>query len=283
MVWNSIRGAFILAVNELKTLLRSTKLIVIFIFAIFINIQIVMPLQELSKMMGTKISFLETFIAMGNAPVVALIIPLFFLIIISDYPREGAVQYFFHIRMNRKTWIMAQMIYGIMVSLLVVLAALLISIVLSVGISKIDLKYSEATTHFLKEYPEKNSEYVATLITQRLYNQRPLVSVFWHSIGLSFLNYMLMSFIILFTSVMGKKIVGIVLNILLIVVGYVFSGLSTGSKWILPMTHTLTGTHFNDISRKPVFPMGGSYIYFGALILLLGILIFLFRKKIRAV
>lgn len=283
MVWNNLRIALSIATSELKSLFRNTKIILMSIVGIFINVQIIEPLRMLSSMMGSKVSFLEAFVVIGNAFIVELVIPLFFLVMISDFPKEGEFQYYYQIRTNKRTWALGQSLYAIFVSVAIVALTILFSMIFSVGFSHLSKDYSYATTKFLHVYPEENGKYISTLLPGSLFNQMKLWPCFVHTALLSILNYILMALIVLFFRIIGKKMIGFIIDVGILVLGFTLCRLTSSIKWVFPLSHTLIGVHFEEISSHPIFPIEYSYLYFGVLIVVLLIMSICFSKKMKVV
>mgnify|MGYP000814976818 CR=1 FL=1 len=77
-MWHKLYGAWNVACMEYKKLIRSTKMIILAMFLIFVNIQIITPLKQCAIDMDAKLSYFEPFIAAGNSGMVLLILPLFY-------------------------------------------------------------------------------------------------------------------------------------------------------------------------------------------------------------
>lgn len=250
---------------ELLCLLRSTKIIIIFLFVIFINIQIITPLRELSRLMGSKLSVFEPFVAIGNSGVVVLILPLFFITMMADFPREGDSRYFYQIRCSKRIWIAGQIIYAIESSAALALFVLAASILLSVDFLSSSFDYSYAVTKYVSVYPMRAGEYVTELIPENLYNQIPLPAALLHTFLLLILYFLLLALVILLFALFKKKIAGIFLDGILILMGTIACAGRTAYMWIFPMAHTISWLHYSEYQRKALLPIGYSYMYFGVL------------------
>ena len=64
-MWHKLYGAWNVACMEYKKLIRSTKMIILAMFLIFVNIQIITPLKQCAIDMDAKLSYFEPFIALA--------------------------------------------------------------------------------------------------------------------------------------------------------------------------------------------------------------------------
>ena len=119
-----IRMAFV----ELSGLLRSSKVLILCLFLIFVNIQVIDPLRGVSQDMNGKLSVFEPFIAISNSGIILLVLPLLYIVMMADYPREGGVQYFIRIRSNLRSWITEQIIFSFFASVIVVTVVMICGI-----------------------------------------------------------------------------------------------------------------------------------------------------------
>ena len=155
---NEIKIVWKLAYMELMRLVRSSKVIILALFVIFINIQIIAPLRELSNLMGHKLSVFEPFAAIGNSGVVVLILPLFFITMMADFPREGECQYFYRIRCSKRIWIVGQIVYAIESAVTLTFFVLVASILLSLDFISWKSDYSYAVTRYVAVFPEHSGQ-----------------------------------------------------------------------------------------------------------------------------
>lgn len=113
-VFREIKTIFHTAAVEWKNLFCNAKICVLGILLIFMNEQIIVPMKQCSRLMGQKLSCLEPYAAICNSGVVMLILPLFFLSMMADFPREDGISLFFHIRCRRISWILGELLFVVM-------------------------------------------------------------------------------------------------------------------------------------------------------------------------
>lgn len=280
---NKTKVIWKLAAIEFSNLVRSTKIIILAIFVIFIHVQIITPLRELSALMGAELSIFEPFAAIGNSGIIVLILPLFFITMIADFPREGSGQYFYQVRCSKGTWIAGQIVYAVESAIALTLFVFISSVLLSLHFTNCSPDYSYAVTRYVASFPERAGEYVVQLIPENLYNQITLVTTVIHTAILLVSYFIMLALIIFIFSLLHKKIIGLLLDGFLIIAGTITCAVRSAYMWIFPMAHAITWLHYAEYQSKEIFPLPYSYIYFGVINLMLIILAFVLRKRYSVV
>lgn len=83
----SFRAAVHIAQAEFRQWLRSSRIIILFVMLVFVNVQVIGPLRQCKMLMGEMLSIPEAFVALGNSGVILLIIPILFLVLMADFHR----------------------------------------------------------------------------------------------------------------------------------------------------------------------------------------------------
>lgn len=274
-----IKTVFYIAAMEWKNLFCSTKIFILGILLIFINEQIISPLRQCSLMMEQRVSYFEPYVALCNSGAVMLVIPLFYLSMMADFPKEGGVSLFFHIRCSSLSWVLGEILF-IILSVFTLISYLMLSgIILIQPYAKCILKYSDAVTKYTSVFPEREGEYITQLLPDNLYNQISMGDTIFHSTALVALYLAMLALILLLFSLINKKRIGIFLDGTLILLGVVSCGMHMKNMWFFPMANTVVWLHYNSYLAEPVYPLYASYLYFWiADIILTGICIGV-RKK----
>lgn len=276
---NKIKNVLRLSLLELMQLVRSTKIIILAVFLIFINTQIVEPLRNLSLLMERKVSVFEPFVALGNSGVIVLILPLLFITMMADFPREGESQYFCRIRCSKRVWGVSQILYAIESSIALTLFSLISSVVLSLDFISWNMDYSYAVTRYTYVFPERAGDYVVQLIPENLYNQIPLLLAVLHTALLLIMYFFSLAMILLFFSLIKKKLIGILTDGVLIILGTITCAARMTYMWAFPMAHTITWLHYTEYQSKAVVPLLYSYLYFIVINILLTVLSIVISKR----
>lgn len=276
---NNLKIIFNIVRNNLSNILRSSKMVTFFVFAAFANVLIMEPLREACQMMGDKISLCEPFVAMTNSGIVVLILPLLFVVVNSDFPDNSEYTYIVHIRCGKTRWMWGQIVYAFLSALVISVLIFAISVVLMIDKMKLSPDYSDTLTKFVKTFPEKRDMYVTQLIQENLYNQMTLSKAFLHSIILLTLYFFVLGLINLFTCVINQRLMGTLINVLIILLGSVGCAIRNRAMWLFPMANTISWLHYDKYITYNTYPIIYSYLYFLILIISLITLTRLFLKK----
>lgn len=261
-----------IALTEYLCWIKSSKVIILLIMLVFAKIQIIDPLQNCASIMGHKLSLFEPYIALGNSGVVVLIVPMLFLVLLSDYPHDNEINIFYQIRCGKTSWIIGEILFAFFATGTIVLFLLTGTLVFSLPFGEWSLKYSYAITHFVSRFPERRGDYVVELLPENLYNQVPLDDALFHTVLLMVYYFLVLAFNLMIFHLLKKKYIGIIINVLLIVVGAITCAIRTRIMWLFPMAHTIVWLHFKEYIAAEEFSLLGSYIYF-VLILVVQILL----------
>lgn len=267
-----------IAVLEWKSMFYSTKLLILGMMFIFLNIQIIEPIVECSRLMECKVSFFEPFVALANSSEVVLVLPLLFLTMMADFPKHGGITTFVHIRCDRLTWVIGEMMFVVMSSVTILGGLMVVSGLLLFGNGTFSLSFSDAVTKYVSRFPEKCFDYVVSLFPENLYNQMQLTEAVLHSLALMFLYFTLLALLLLLFTILNKKIAGVLTTVLVIVLGAILN-LTETFQWLFPTAHTLTWLHFSPVFAKQIYPIAYSYLYFGIADSALLLACVLLRKK----
>ena len=108
----SFRAAVHIAQAEFRQWLRSSRIIILFVMLVFVNVQVIGPLRQCKMLMGEMLSIPEAFVALGNSGVILLIIPILFLVLMADFPQRTGIDRFYQMRCTKRTWIFGQAVCG---------------------------------------------------------------------------------------------------------------------------------------------------------------------------
>ncbi len=279
VIIRKIRMLLVMSVTEVGMILRSTKLFILGIYLIFVKRMVIDPLIACSDLMNSKISWAEIFCSLNNSSFVFMVMPLTFLVIISDFPKDDGMGVFYQLRCKRSSWIIGQLLFEFFISAMMIVFNLLVPIIMIGSHGELNNNFSYATTHYITVFPEKSRDYVVDLVPGRLYNQLKLGKAFWVSAVCVFFYFLILSTIQLFFYLINKKNIGIIVNILIIGTGCILLSFDTKLKWLFPMSHTIPAIHFEEYVSKEIFPLTSSILYLVIMYLLLVIMCFLVRKK----
>ena len=100
----NIRAVFHISSVEFQRWMRSSRLIILGVMLVFIHMQIIITLQDCAVRMGEPVTILEAFVALGNSGVIVLILPALFLVLLSDFPQKGGIDFSDRIFLYHDEW-----------------------------------------------------------------------------------------------------------------------------------------------------------------------------------
>lgn len=263
----SIRTVWLVFRAEYSRWITNPRIVIVGAFFLFVRSYLIPPLVQMADEMNGTISVFEPFAAMGNSQLLVLLIPLLFLVLISDYPHlDNSSRYEVH-RCGKRSWICGQMLFLGMSILTYLASLLLVSCLLSGG--EFRLVWSEAITKYLSVFPDRAASLGSMLLPSNLYNQLSLMEAAGYSLLTQAGYLFVLSLIVYLGKIYRRPAAGLILALLLIVAGMAVSFMELKWMWILPMAHTSLIFHFDPILRQEIFPVSGSYLYMGGLTALL--------------
>lgn len=93
---------------------RIVLMIAVWVFAYqFITV----PLLQNGEKMHTSLLAIEPYIALLNSNFMILIMPVLFLVLLSDFPRVDANAYFYLVRTGKTNWVIGQLLYAFIITI----------------------------------------------------------------------------------------------------------------------------------------------------------------------
>ena len=236
-MWHKLYGAWNVACMEYKKLIRSTKMIILAMFLIFVNIQIITPLKQCAIDMDAKLSM----------------------------------------------WVGGELIFASMSAVSLAVFSVASTAILIIPKGQWIFHFSDATTKYLSVYPDRTGDAVVQLLPINLYNQVTLPVAVRETFLLLVLYFFLLALVLLLSSLVGHKGIGIIMDGFLVVGGTILCAARSQIQWLFPMAHTIPWLHYSEYYRKQVFPIIGSYLYFVAIDIILILLCLTVGVKHRKV
>lgn len=245
------------------------RMIIFFGFFIFVYDYIILEMKSAAADMGMKCMILEPFLAIGNSPLLILLIPVVFITLLGDFPKTDGNTMFYICRTGKKNWVLGQMLFAFFAELTYMLAMVIFSVLAAVSFSEWSNQWSDVTTKYVYTFPDKIGSLVANLLTNQLYNNIPPVKAFFETFTLVTLYLFFISAIMMTGFAFGRRMAGIILNCAIMCIGSAFSLTEGGMKWFFPAANTIGWLHYDPYMKKQIFEMKYSYLYFAIWILLL--------------
>lgn len=275
----SLRKIFLCAKTSLIKWLLDPKMIIFAAAMLFAYNYVAIPLIGLSEELGVSLNVFESFIALGNSGMILLILPIVFMVLISDFPRIDKNTLFVISRTGKSNWLIGQLLQLVVMAALFMFVTVIVSALFVLSVSEFDTDWSYITKTYIAENPDKQNAFVSELLPENLYNQFPLTTVLLHTITLIFLYLIVLGLLFVIGALLGKKFLGVLLSGTMIVIGTILGAIKSELMWLFPMANSVTWLHYTKYLRKPIVPLSTSYLYFGIIIVLLIIVAFRLNRK----
>lgn len=275
----SIKQIFSVAKTEYIRWITNPRIIILGVLLIFIKTLAIEPLAARAEKFGEKLIIFEPFIAVGNSGMLAMLIPLVFLVLLADYPKFGGNTMFFISRTGKRNWLCGQILFLISAIFTFMSAILLSSILFSGG--KFGTNWSDAVTKYNSRFPEEAFNFDSQLLPSNLYNQIPMMKAVLQTFILMSAYLLTLSLIIYLFKILFGSSTGFAAAMGVIALGVTTTSLYSELRWAFPMANTIMWLHYEEILKEPVYPVWASFLYFAAAIIILSAFNFLGLKKLN--
>lgn len=254
--------------NEISMISRQTKNLLILFFIVVIYEEMFFPLLELADETGLNIGILELFALILNNKLNLIAIPLIFVCIMSGFP-FCRLDYFGMIRMNKKRWLFGEVLSVFFLSFVIVIilfagTCLFLGRGLKSGTGWGDFMY-----YFPLQFRELYENNKSFILGAEVLTQGSPIDVCIYSALMMWLYLVIMGLILVLSTIIGKKIVGIVADIVITLSGGAMLFTTGSACWLFPLYHMMYGNHYNMFLAKVKMPKGYSYVFFGIIIVML--------------
>ena len=269
-----------MALAEYKRWVCDPRILMLFILIIYSREAVGKVFCEHAVAMGEELHWLETYLALNNSVVAILIMPVFFLVLMSDFPvMEGSYLWAIY-RTGKVKWIVTQMLFAFFAILTVMFGMFCSSIISCWGNMTLKDGWSRVVTHYYLAFPEDANSPTAQLIQGDIYNQLEVGEAFMLSVTLTALMLLLYCAILLCGKIYGRKYLPLGICIGLMGLGAALRMLETKWAFLLPSAHALLSGHNHEYLRKPIMPYWASYLYYVvALVVVIGIAIIGVKRR----
>lgn len=256
--------------------ISSTKVMVFLLYFITSYQLFIKPYIQFSEQINSPLGTLEPFLIMTSMPYAASLFPLLTVILLGDIPIIDASGKFVIFRTGKTKWFVGQMMFILCVSALMQIFLLLFSVCTVNFDSFFKNGWSLPVRYALSK--GSNILDVFTLDGAIINQVRP-----FQLVGIAFtmnlLHTLVIGLIQYCFALIGKRVLGILVNIALIGVGFCLWFVNTAFRWLLPLSHALYTGHYDRFYNKTYCDIRLSYLYFFVLIIALFFAAYRLTKK----
>lgn len=235
------------------------NIIFIAMFIVFYD-KIIKPFIGMSTKMGKPIHVLEPFAAIANTGLVVIVVPLVFLLFVSDYPRTNANFKFYMVRSGKYNWFIGQLLAVIKFAVTYLFAFFIGTVLIALPHSYIENQWSDVTTKYYLMFPDEAQSQSNQLINGTLYNQTTPYKACLDIFLLYFLLLLIIAMIAMLAFMISKRNFGLCFSASILLIGGVISMVSKEKvSWFFPATHVLLWRHYEEVMKKQIFPIDKSF------------------------
>ena len=261
--------------DEYLRWILNSKWLVLVILLVLMRELIICPMLAAAGDIDQIINLIEPAVAVGNSGVILLLLPLFYLLLTSDFPRVGSNLYYLLPRAGRINWVLGELLFSLVSAATYLLALIVASCAQVFRDAYFINGWSIVTTHY--DYMRKGQDAVVSmnsLIPGQLYNQMPPFQALARTYALLLLSLWFWGSLLLFASLYAKKKLTLWIEVALIAAGTAFAALRSPLVWLFPSGHTIVWLHYQNYYRQYVFPIWGSILFFLGGLIMMHILIY---------
>ncbi|MCH5267864.1 MAG: hypothetical protein J1E62_05905 [Lachnospiraceae bacterium] len=248
----------------------TSKRVLFMLFAfIFLAEDVVGKMGSIAAEYGYKIGRLEPIILIFSYQIHAMIIPIMFVVMLSNFPSNEKSGYFTMCRINRLSWLFGEVIYAGMVGFTFILFLFAGTAAWIWKDSAFMTEWSPYMSKLYMEFPEVYEWNDRLFIKTETLAQGKPVGVMLHSVGLMMLYLLVLTLLLALFKLLSLKRVGIFLTVSITLIGVALDNFNSVAKWIFPIVQGIYESHFIAYLARTEFPLAYSYIYFGVLIVVL--------------
>lgn len=268
---HNIKKIWGFAYTEWLKWVTNLRMLIVPCLALYIYSFAVQPLMERAVKMGQPLNILEPLIALGNSSQLTLIMPVVFFALICDFPKTDSGNILFIFRMGRIKWMLGQLLFALMSIFTYLGIIYIVNTAFIINKSFFVNGWSMVIKKYSYLFPEEAHNYASYLVPENLYNHLTPFSAALQTYFLIFCYLLVLALNLLLFNILKMKKTGFLTTFGLIAFGTLLCSLRADAMWIFPMANSIVWLHFTEIFKKDVLPTGFSYIYFGALILILSL------------
>lgn len=270
-----------IAKGEYIKWITNPRIVTVGILLVFIHSFAVQPMLQHTEKYGEPLNVFEPFLAVCNSGMMALFMPVVFILLMSDFPVMGSNTLLTVQRAGKLNWFLGQMLFVIMCIFSFIASVLVGCILMSKG--TFQNNWSNTITLYNSRFPEEAHSFVSKLLPPNLYNQMPLTDALLYTIILLSLYLFMIALILCLMKMLYLRTMGIFSVIAVCAMGAAACALQIPAQWFFPTSNTLIWLHYQELLREPVTPISSSFLYFliGDVLLLTADLLVVHRLQFR--
>ena len=256
---------------EYRKWLTLKNLLILLFSILFLGEYVFSNVLRVAQMTGLQINYLEPMDLVMSFEFYMMVIPLIVIVELSGFPDKSAGNIFVVMRVGRITWLLGEILFGILVGLTCLFAFFVASFVWVLGYAGFSNQWCSFMTDISEKFPEIYSQNLRLFLESGTMAHGTPLSVTLSCIGLLLLYFTIMIQVLCLFRFLGQQKIGLIINIGITIFGAVAISYMENIKWFFPITHAIFGEHFDMFFAKPIVSLQSSVLYF--IVLNVGLLI----------
>lgn len=236
------------------------KIIILLLILGFVLDNGVGPMVNNAKQVEQPLGMFESFLMCLNHWYYLVVFLVGFIFILASVPRLNSDQMLLIYRTGKKSWFFGELFQIVVCSIIYVFCLLAGCMVCSAKYCFIGNVWSNFTVYYKTDYEELLADN-NRFIDQQVFKYYSPYQSMVHSILLLILCLTLMGTVMLCFAIIDKKLIGIILNIVLIIFVLIFNDYRAPVMWISPFCHSVLALHNIYVYKELSIPLWYSYLY----------------------
>lgn len=253
---------------EFSETIRRPHILLVLFFLVVLYESDLSPIKDICRETGLRLNIFEPFVLMCTRSVNIILIPLIFIVLISEFP-NCKTDYFRMIRISKREWLIAEIAYLFLISFVMMIVLLIGTIAPVMSIADVSNAWSDFMTALRDCFPEIYLHNLRVTLDAAIITHSLPISAIVYSFLIMWLNLIIYGLLILLGTVTSKRMTFLVSTLSCVFIGGCSTYFNGGIRWIFPIVHTQLGLHYNSIFSKTNFPLYMSYIYLAAAVIVI--------------
>lgn len=274
---NKLKSLFNMVKSEYIKWLKSDKQIITAFSLICLYMYVLEPIKKYSIDFGEPINVIEPFIIFLSNGFCMPIILMTFTVLMIDFPDISGNSTFLLIRTGRSKWYKSQVMFVAVSAVSFVFLLLIFSILLMADKAFSANIWSNAERLMNNsQYVQLRNQYPLSVLDLSVINNFSVITATIYAIILNILHLIFTAQFQMTLSLRFNKMIGLCGNLLVIGLGLISWAGDSKFKWLLPLSHSTIGWHYDELYNKTQFPILSSLFYMVAI----NIFVYVAGKKV---
>lgn len=247
---------------EYRKWLTLKNLLILFFSILFLGEYVFSNMLRVAQMTELQINYLEPMNLVMSFEFYMMVIPLIVTVELSGFPDKSAGNIFVVMRIDRITWLLGEILFGILVGMTCMFTFFAASFVWLFRYIGFSAQWSSFMADISERFPEIYSENFRLFLESGTIAHGTPLSVTVSCIGLLLLYFTVMIQVLCLFRFLGQQKIGLMINIGFTVLGAASVSYMEKIKCFFPLTHAIFGEHFDMFFAKPIVSLPSSVCYF---------------------